>query len=249
MTVSTYCYSITKLSCTRNLLHKSDLFSVFHLFEGWVSLEEICVYNIISVNAKNKIKVFKSLFVTINSLWLLKSSRPLWLLCNFCNRFILLWPLCIVLVLHCGRSHLDVTQNCFIRLFDPGQGTWLQPPWLLHSHLQHPPLLRVTAQFPQGWIHPSCPLTRLLHLHPSCHAYSPALTLLPQTSTGPGLRPPITACQAASPNGVRCQSAQWLKLKPRETPAPLLFCLFCLSLPFGRWHRALSRDGRTGLRE
>lgn len=51
------------------------------------------------------------------------------------------------------------------------------------------------------------------------------------TSSGPGLRPPITACQAASPNGVRCQSAQWLKLKPRETPAPLLFCLFvCPSL-------------------
>lgn len=206
MTVSTYCYSITKLSRTRNLLHKSDLFffTVFHLFEGGVSLEELGFYGIISVDAKNEIKVFKSLFIVIKSLWLMKSSRPL-----------------------C----LDVTQQWSFRLFDPGQGTRLQPPWLLHPHLRHPPLLRVNAPFPQGWIHPSCPPTGLLHLHPSCHAYSPALTLLPQTSSGPGLRPPITACQAASPNGVRCQSAQWLKLKPRETPAPLLFCLFvCPSL-------------------
>lgn len=127
-------------------------FTAFHLFEGGVSLEEMGFYGIISVDAKNEIKVFKSLFMTINSLWLMKSSRPL-----------------------C----LDVTQNGSFRLFDPGQGTRLQPPWLLHPHLRHPPLLRVNAPFPQGWIHPSCPPTGLLHPHPSCHAYSPALTLLP----------------------------------------------------------------------
>lgn len=142
--------------------------------------------------------------------------------------------------------------NGFLMLADlvPGQGTWPQPPWLLHPHLQCPPLFRVNAEFPQGRTHQSCPPAHLLHLHPSRHAYSPTLTLLPQTRAGPGLRPPITARQAASPNGVRCQSAQWLKLKPRETSAPLLFCLsVCLSLSFDCWHRALSREGRTGLRE
>lgn len=51
MTVSTYCYSITKLSSARNLLHKSDLFSVFHLSLGGV--EVMGFYSIISVDAKN----------------------------------------------------------------------------------------------------------------------------------------------------------------------------------------------------
>lgn len=68
---------------------------------------------------------------------------------------------------------------------------------------------------------------------PSPPSVTPALTkTLPEARPGPGLRAPITACQPASPNGGRCQSARWLKPKPRETSAPLLSSPFRLSLPF-----------------
>lgn len=157
------------------------------------------------------------------------------------------------------RSHLDATHHCFPNVSPPGHWSGdlaaaALTPLLLHPHLRCPPLLRVNAQFPQGWIHQSCPRAHLLSRHPSRPRLLTHFHAAPQSSAeaggrGPGLRPPITACQTASPNGGRCQSAQWLKLKPQETSAPLLFCLFvCPSLLAlsGCWHWARSRDGCPG---
>lgn len=134
---------------------------------------------------------------------------------------------------YCALSVLQVSSRCHPKVFlqvigpcsgNPAAATLTPPP--------SPP----TSSSPQGQRSaPSRLYAPILSPDSSPSPPSimpPALTRLPHTSTGPGLRPPITARQAASPNGVRCQSAQWLPLKPRETPAPLLFCLFLSVPPF-----------------
>lgn len=128
----------------------------------------------------------------------------------------------------------------------PWYHTSAQPPWLLQS------------QLPQGRSHQSCPLAPLVYLHPS-HSpthmtYHPKSPLQPPPPrAGPELWPPITACQAARPNGVWCQSTLSCRGWSLERPSASLFHSPCLSLPLslsGWWHpELLRRNGCTGLRE